>query len=44
MIPLFEFTCMKKRVRTRDTGKDTIARMTAVVTSHPLGSMKPSQQ
>src|SRR3989441_2087710 len=43
-IPLFEFTWMKKRVRTRDTGKDTIASMTAVVTSHPLGSMMPSRR
>ena len=40
MIPLLAFTSMKKRVRTRDTGKDTIASRIAVVTSHPLGSMK----
>src|SRR5207245_5213117 len=40
MIPLLALVCMKKRVRTRDTGKDTIASRTAVVTSHPLGSMR----
>jgi hypothetical protein len=40
MIPLFALTCMKKRVRTRDTGKDMIASRIAVVTSHPLGSMR----